>query len=138
MQARSDGAIANYTYVPVYSHIYAMGGKPFLLEATLSIRNPDPLHAMEISAIDLYDTTGKPVRSYLKSPVSLAPMATAAYLVERTDSQAGSGANFVVQWSSPRSGARALMESVMIGSQDDMYISFSSRGINLPYPMPEQ
>ena len=136
--ARPDGAIVNYTYVPLYSHIYAMGGEPFLLEATLSIRNPDPLHAMKISAIDLYDTGGKQVRSYLDSPVSLAPMATAAYLVEKTDSQAGSGANFVVQWSSPRNGARALMESVMIGSQDDLHISFSSRGIRLPYPMPEQ
>ncbi|MCX2983425.1 DUF3124 domain-containing protein [Halieaceae bacterium IMCC14734] len=137
-EARPDGTIVNYTYVPVYSHIYAMGGEPFLLEATLSIRNPDPLHAMEISAIDLYDTSGKQVRSYLDSPVSLAPMATADYLLERTDSKGGSGANFVVQWSSPRNGARALMESVMIGSQDDLYISFSSRGIRLPYPMTEQ
>lgn len=136
-EARSDGTIVYYTYIPVYSHIYAMGGKPFLLEATLSIRNPDPMHAMTINAIDLYDTGGKQVRSYLDSPVSLAPMATAAYLVEKTDSQAGSGANLVVQWSSPRSDARALMESVMIGSQDDLHISFSSRGIRLPYPMPE-
>jgi hypothetical protein len=97
-----DGAIFNYTYVPVYAHIYGMGGKPFLLEATLSVRNPDPVYAMKISAIDLYDTNSKLVRSYLEAPVSLAPMATAAYLVEKSDSQAGSGANFVVQWSSPR------------------------------------
>lgn len=137
-EAQPDGTIVNYTYVPVYSHIYAMGGKPFLLETTLSIRNPDPLYAMKISAIDLYDTNGKQVRSYLGSAVSLAPMATAAYLVEKTDSQAGSGANFVVQWSSQRNGARAVMESVMIGSSDGQHMSFTSRGMMLPYSMPEQ
>ena len=29
-------------YVPVYSHIYYDGGRPYLLETTLSVRNVDP------------------------------------------------------------------------------------------------
>ena len=46
-------------YVPVYSHIYYDGGRPYLLEATLSIRNVDPKQPIYVSAVEYYDTDGK-------------------------------------------------------------------------------
>ncbi len=63
-------------YVPVYSHIYAKGGKPFLLEATLSIRNSDPKEDITIGSVSYYDTNGKLIRDYLEKPMLIKPLAT--------------------------------------------------------------
>ena len=59
-------------YVPIYSHIYS-GDKenPFLLTAILSVRNIDPGHAITLTAVDYFDSDGKPLRRYLEKPVEL-------------------------------------------------------------------
>ena len=59
----SDSADRHIVYVPVYSHIYARGGKPYLLEATLSLRNTDTDLSISIVRVDYFDTGGKLVRS---------------------------------------------------------------------------
>jgi hypothetical protein len=53
-------------YVPAYSHIYS-GNKevPFLLTVTLSIRNIDPVHPIEITLVDYYETQGKLLKKYI-------------------------------------------------------------------------
>ena len=38
-------------YVPIYSHISANGGTPFLLESTLSIRNVSPARSIVIESL---------------------------------------------------------------------------------------
>ena len=68
-------------YVPVYSHIYAKGGKPFLLEATLSVRNSDPSEDLTIASVRYYDTNGNLIKDYLEKPMLLKPLATAEFLV---------------------------------------------------------
>jgi len=82
-------------YVPVYSHIYADGGKPHLLEATLSIRNPDPKRAISIKSVKYFDTKGSLIKEYLKDEMNLGPLETTAFLVENSDRRGGSGANFI-------------------------------------------
>ncbi len=72
---------AQMVYVPVYSHIYAKGGKPFLLETTLSVRNPDPNENITIASVRYYDTNGKLIRDYLENPMLLKPLATTEFLV---------------------------------------------------------
>ncbi len=72
-------------YVPAYSHIYGEGGKPFLLETTLSIRNTDPEHAIDITSARYYDTKGKLIEEYIDSQLQLEPLETAAFLVEKTN-----------------------------------------------------
>ena len=62
-------------YVPVYSHIYAEGGKPILLEATLSIRNTDHNQEITIASVNYYDTNGNLIKNYLEKPVLLKPLA---------------------------------------------------------------
>ncbi|MEE4608597.1 MAG: DUF3124 domain-containing protein [Desulfobacteraceae bacterium] len=61
-------------YVPVYSHIYS-GDKerPFYLAVTLSVRNTDPRHSINLSRVDYYDTDGKLLRRYLEKPLTLGP-----------------------------------------------------------------
>lgn len=130
----SNGEQRHYTYVPAYSHIYGGGGNPQLLEITLSIRNPDPQVPLRIHTVNYYDGDGNLVREYLQQPAAIGPMATASYLSPKHEKEGGSGANFVVVWSSERGDARPVIEAVMIGAGSGKQISFTSRGETLPYP----
>jgi len=116
-------------YVPVYSHIYAKGGKPFLLEATLSIRNSDPKEDITIGSVRYYDTNGKLIRDYLENPMLLKPMATAEFLVAQKEIEGGSGANFIVEWISDTKVNKPVIEAVMIGIEGQTSISFVRTGI---------
>ena len=51
-------------YVPVYSHIYYDGGRPYLLEATLSVRNTDVEKPLYVSSVRYYDTHGKLAKTF--------------------------------------------------------------------------
>lgn len=116
-------------YVPVYSHIY--GGdqeRPFYLTAICSIRNTDPNRSITIELVDYYDSEGKMLRSYLKSPVVLKPLATGRYVVKESDKSGGSGAKFIVRWQADAIVNPAIVEGIMIGTKMGQGISFVSRG----------
>lgn len=119
-------------YVPAYSHIYGLGGKPYLLETTLSVRNTDVEHPITISSVRYYDTNGKLVKEYLNSPRRLAPLATGEFLVESEDIRGGSGANFIVEWSSSEEVNEPLIEAVMVSIGQSTSFSFARRGRVLP------
>ncbi len=132
-EARAEAGVllsrGQTVYVPIYSHIYS-GDKErvFYLTAILSIRNTDPEHAIHINAVNYIDSEGKLVERYLKSPVQLDPMASVRYVVKQSDKAGGSGANFIVTWESNAEVNPPLIESVMIGTQGQQGISFTSRG----------
>ena len=48
--------------------------------------------------------------------------------VVKRDESGGSGANFIVEWSSETPVNPPIIESVMIGAQSSQGISFTSRG----------
>lgn len=123
-----DTADGQTVYVPVYSHIYSRGGEPFLLEATLSIRNTDPHRPITIESVQYYDTKGNMVQAYLSNPMQLAPLETTAFLVEKQDTRGGSGANFIVKWTAKESVYEPIIEAVMIGLSGGNSISFTSAG----------
>ena len=116
-------------YVPVYSHIYAKGGKPFLLEATLSVRNSDPDNNIGINSVRYYNTDGKLIKNYLEKPLGLKPLATAEFLVSAQQIEGGSGANFIVEWVSDARVNRPVIEAVMIGIDGRTSISFVRSGV---------
>lgn len=115
-------------YVPVYSHIYADGGKPYLLETTLSIRNLDPHRPISIKSVKYFDTQGAMVKEYLNGAMTLSALATAEFLVEQQDISGGSGANFIVVWDADEVVYEPLVEAVMVGFSDSKSISFTSPG----------
>lgn len=115
-------------YVPVYSHIYADGGKPQLLEATLSVRNLDPESAISITSVRYFDTAGTLVKQYLDKALRLGPLETTEFLVERRDTRGGSGANFIVTWDAAEPVYEPLVEAVMVGLSGNQSISFISPG----------
>ena len=116
-------------YAPAYSHIYH-GDKerPLDLAVTLSIRNTDPVHAIDLVTVDYFDTDGKKVRSYLGSEMKLGPMSSTRYVIPESDSSGGSGANFIVRWKSSEKVSEPIVETIMISTRTQQGISFTSRG----------
>jgi hypothetical protein len=116
-------------YVPIYSHIYS-GNKerPVYLAATLSIRNADPGRAIQITAVDYYDSSGRLLKRYLDSSIELGKLASIRYVVKESDKSGGSGANFIVIWQANQPATPPLIEAIMISTQNQQGISFTSRG----------
>ncbi|WP_449242280.1 DUF3124 domain-containing protein [Desulfovibrio sp.] len=116
-------------YVPLYSHVYqGLRDRPFDLSATLSVRNTDAEHPITLVFVDYYDTAGKPVRRYLDKAESVPPLATREFLVSEKDTAGGSGAKFLVRWTSDRPVPPPVVEAVMIGTANSQGISFLSTG----------
>ena len=115
-------------YVPVYSHIYSAGGQPYLLEATLSIRNSDPDRPILLQSVRYYDSKGQLIEDYLKSRVNLGPLETTSFLIKKRDIRGGSGANFIVVWNAVEPVYEPIIEAVMIGATDKHGLSFVSPG----------
>jgi hypothetical protein len=116
-------------YVPIYSHIYSgVKGRPFDLAATLSIRNTNLKHPITVLAVKYYDSDGKLVKDYLKEPTQLNALVSTRYIITEGDKTGGSGANFIVVWTSERNVNPPIIEAVMIGTHSGQGISFLSRG----------
>lgn len=109
-------------YVPAYSHIYHSGGTPALLAVTLSVRNTDLQNEMRLSSVRYYDTQGNFIKEYLTAPIVMKALSTAEFLVEQQNIAGGSGANFIVEWSSANEINPPLIETVMIGSQGISFV----------------
>ena len=116
-------------YVPAYSHIYSGNReRPFLLTVTLSIRNIDPNHTISISKVDYYETQGKLLKPYVEKPVTLKALESTRYIIPQQDKGGGSGANFIVVWAAGTTVNAPIIETVMIATQSQQGISFTSRG----------
>lgn len=116
-------------YVPAYSHIYyGDREQSLLLAVTLSIRNTDPDHAITLTKVDYYDSDGKLLKNYLDKEIKLGAMASIRYIIKESDKSGGSGANFIVQWKSDGKATEPIVETVMISTNTQQGISFTSRG----------
>jgi PBP1b-binding outer membrane lipoprotein LpoB len=126
---KSKIAMGQTIYVPVYSHIYYENQKKVLyLSATLSIRNTDLSNPIIITSVRYYDTGGKLIKQYLERPVELGSLASTDFVVERTDTSGGLGANFIVEWIAGKEVSEPVVEAVMISAVSSQGISFVSPG----------
>lgn len=127
--AAAELSAGQVVYAPLYSHIYSGDReRPLLLAATLSIRNTDPIHPITIVSVNYHDSEGKLLKHYLDSPVTLKAVQTTRYVVKQSDKAGGSGANFYVTWKAEVPVNPPIIESIMIGTQNQLGISFTSRG----------
>jgi hypothetical protein len=85
-------AVSGVFYVPVYSSVSMSQGK---LRAdssvTLSVHNASETRPLILKRSAYFDTSGKMVESYLKSPVALKPFAT---VIAANDVRGGTGGQF--------------------------------------------
>jgi hypothetical protein len=75
-----------------------------------------------------YDSVGKQVRDYLDKASTLPPMGSVEFVIQRSDTAGGPGANFLIRWHAAERVDEPLVEAIMLGQSGNAGISFSSRG----------
>ena len=81
-----------------------------------------------LKRIAYFDTSGKMVESYLKSPVALKPFSTIEVFIAANDVRGGTGANFVVDWAATAEIAEPTVEALMVGGVGAGHYAFISQG----------
>ncbi|WP_414756697.1 DUF3124 domain-containing protein [Anabaena sp. CCY 9910] len=122
-------AMGQTIYVPVYSHIYHYNRQEvFNLAATLSIRNTDLSKPIIITSVRYYDSNGKLVKQYLERPIQVDALASTDFFINKSDTSGGLGANFIVEWIAATAVSEPIVEAIMIGTDFQQGISFTSPG----------
>ena len=122
-------AVSGSFYVPVYSSVSMSQGKLRAdFSVTLSIHNASETRPLVLKRIAYFDTAGKLVENYLKSPIALKPFATIEVFIATTDVRGGTGANFVVDWAAAGEIAEPAVEALMVGSIGPGHYAFVSQG----------
>ncbi len=118
------------SYLPIYSHIYHVHDeRTFDLTATASIRNISPSDTIYLTSAKYFDTSGKMLREYVQRPIYVKPMETLEIIIEEKDYDGGSGANFLFEYAMEQGGSAPLFEAVMISTQGQQGLSFTTRGV---------
>ena len=122
-------AVSGAFYVPVYSSVTMSQGKLRAdFSVTLSIHNASETRPLVLKRVAYFDTAGKMVESYLKSPVALKPFSTIEVFIAASDVRGGTGANFVVDWAATGEIAEPAVEALMVGSVGAAHYAFVSQG----------
>ena len=122
-------AISGAFYVPVYSSVSMSAGRLRAdFSVTLSVHNASETRPLVLKRIAYFDTTGKIVESYLKTPVALKPFSAIEVFIATTDVRGGTGANFVVDWAATSEIAEPAVEALMVGSIGAGHYAFISQG----------
>ena len=122
-------AVSGAFYVPVYSSVSMSQGKLRAdFSVTLSVHNASETRPLVLKRIAYFDTSGKMVESYLKSPVALKPFSTIEVSIAANDVRGGTGANFVVDWAATGEIAEPAVEALMVGSVGPGHYAFISQG----------
>ncbi|MBF0152611.1 MAG: DUF3124 domain-containing protein [Magnetococcales bacterium] len=120
--------------MPVYSSVshgnVDRKGEPekVLLSSMLSVRNVDLNHSLTITSVRYYDTVGRLLREYIKTPLPLPRLASMDFFVENLDDQGGTGANFIVEWRAAQPINQPILETVHVYHWGTKGQSFISRG----------
>jgi hypothetical protein len=116
-------------YVPVYSSVSMSQGKLRAdFSVTLSVHNASETRPLVLKRIAYFDTSGKMVESYLKSPIALKPFSTIEVFIAAADIRGGTGANFVVDWAATSEIAEPAVEALMVGGVGSGHYAFISQG----------
>jgi hypothetical protein len=122
-------AVSGAFYVPVYSSVSMSQGKLRAdFSVTLSVHNASETRPLVLKRIAYFDTVGKLVESYLKTPIALKPFSTVEVFIAATDVRGGTGANFVVDWAAAGEIAEPAVEALMVGSVGNGHYAFISQG----------
>lgn len=126
---KEDLAVSGGFYVPAYSSVAMSQGKLRVdFSVTLNVHNASETQPVVIKRIAYFDTAGKQVESYLKTPVALRPLATVSIFVPTDDLRGGTGANFLVDWAATGEIAEPVVEALMVGGIANAHYAFISQG----------
>ena len=116
-------------YVPIYSSVFGHEGQTVHdLTVMLSARNTDLTRPIVITRASFLDGAGKELHGYATAPVVVGPLASAEALIAESDTRAGMGGAFLVEWRSDVEVSEPIIEAVMVGTGHQQGISFVSEG----------
>ena len=116
-------------YIPIYSSIYNQyEGNLLHMTAILSIRNTSLKESITIKKVEYYDTNGKLIKKFIDGSFSLGKMSTKDFVIAENDLEGGTGANFIVEWTSDKTVSIPIIESVILGTLGTKGFAFSTRG----------
>lgn len=128
-RALPDSLQSGQTYLSVYSEIYSQTEHlTHKLTSTVSMRNINAADTIYINKAMYYDTHGHVVRSYFTNTIFIAPMETVEIVINETDVEGGTGANFVFDWQVPPGAQEPFFEGVMISTSGQQGLSFTTQG----------
>jgi hypothetical protein len=116
-------------YLPVYSNIpYQIDTIKFDMSAFIAIHNTDLDRSIRLTKVLYFNQDGKLVKDYLKNDeIILAPLATRDFYVPYED-QSGTGANFLIEWTSDTLVNEPLIESVTACLKPNNTVAVLSQG----------
>ncbi|MDT0603330.1 DUF3124 domain-containing protein [Thalassotalea castellviae] len=121
--------LSGSSYLSVYSAVYLHSESDFKeLSSTVSIRNINKQDTIYINKIEYFNTQGQLVKSFLENSIYIAPMETVEIVIELSDTEGGTGANFVFDWSIKPDSNEPLFEAVMISAVGNKGFGFVTHG----------
>lgn len=125
-----EAARRQVVYLPVYSHTYITdSADPYLLSATINVRNTDPRHPIILDRVSYHDSQGRPIQLFVASPIELIPLGSIEFFIRPSDTRGGTGASVLIGWSARDEVSPPLVEAVMIGTSGSQGVSFVTRGV---------
>lgn len=119
-------------YVPAYRSFYQIYGSTrdsYPLTCTVFFHNIDPKQAIEILAIDFYDSSGKLLKKLIDAPLQINPQNTKEITLQvRAQPDEDCGTHLVARWKSPQPANAPLVEALMVGQVLNRGISFLTQG----------
>ncbi len=120
------------TYLSVYSQIYSeTEHRSHNLTATVSMRNTSCTDTIYICSADYYNTKGELIRKYFESTIYLKPMETVEIVIDQSDREGGTGANFIFNWQTKEKCSQPLFECIMISTYGQQGLSFTTTGVRV-------
>jgi len=120
-------------YVSAYSDLYYENQSvKTYFTVILSLRNISFTDTIYFNNIDYYSSEGKLLRKYIDDVLVLRPMESMEYIVQESEREGGTGANFVVSYSAKANLKNPpFIETVMMGNLDNYRFAFMSRGVRI-------
>ena len=119
-------------YVPICSFLQINDdAKRFNLAATVYVRNTDPKRPIFVKSVDYHASSGKLIRSFLKSPIRLDPLASTSFFVPQSDTTGGPSPSFLVEWLALDAVNAPVVEAVMMGTLVNQGVTLTSQGREL-------
>ncbi|MBT8177980.1 MAG: DUF3124 domain-containing protein [Eudoraea sp.] len=124
-----DSLTQGKTYLSVYSQIYSeTEHRTHDLTVTVSMRNTNNLDTVFVNKAEYFDTKGNSIRTYFNKPIFIVPMETVEIIIDESDKEGGTGANFLFDWTIKPNSNDPLFEAIMISTSGQQGLSFSTQG----------
>jgi hypothetical protein len=116
-------------YLPVYSNIpLNIDSSEFDMSAFVAVHNTDLYDDISIRNVLFFNSDGKLVYDFLKrDTIIIAPLATKDFYIPYED-KSGTGANFIVEWTSDSLVSEPLIETVTISLKPNQSVAVMSQG----------